>query len=521
MYGHPAILDASPRRRWRDPRRIGYGAGKEAAAEPNPEAARNPVSSTLSAPAQTGALRQPGGVLLVSCYELGHQPLSLAAPAAALRHAGFAPAAVDTSVEPLDDAAVRAARLVAVAVPMHTALRLGTRVADRVRALNPDAHVCFHGLYATLNAEHLLRAHGDSVVSGEVEAPLVALAAALDRGEPAESVPGIGTRARPAGPVLQPLPEDLRALAPDRSGLPGLRQYAGLERDGTIVPAGYLEATRGCHHLCRHCPIPPIYGGRFHVVPRPTVVADARAQVAAGARHLTFGDPDFFNGPGHGLRIMRELRAEFPFVTFDATIKVEHLLQHAARLPELAELGCAFVVSAVESVNPAVLERLGKGHTRADVAAALDLLDAVGVPMRPSLMPFSPWETLASYRELLAFVEEHDLVECIDPVHFAIRLLVPPGSSLLAEPESADWLGELDAANFTYRWHHADPRMDALHRTVSAVAEAAAASGEPARATFARIDAAARAAAGLPAELRQLPPARRRRPPRLTESWFC
>ncbi len=514
----------------------------------------------------SGPLRAPGAVLLVSCYELGHQPIALAGPLATLRAAGFAPVAVDTAVDPLPDAAIAAATLVAIAVPMHTALRLGVAVAEKVRRRNPAAHVCFYGLYATLNAGHLLgdesRSRGvgesgstvsdgreqasrtepalppfsfstprlldsstrplaDSVVSGELEPALLALAEALDRGEPAEAAAGVGTARRPAAPVLAPLPEGLRGLPPDRRGLPGLRAYARLEREGTVVPAGAIEATRGCHHTCRHCPIPPIYGGRFFVVPKEVVLADGRAQVAAGARHLTFTDPDFFNGPGHGLRIMRELRAEFPWLTFDATIKVEHLLQHRKRLPELAELGCAFVVTAVESLADAVLTRLDKGHTRADVEAALALLDGVGVPMRPSLLPFTPWETLDGYRDLLGWVAERDLVGCVDPVMLAIRLLVPPGSSLLAEAESAAWLGELDAANFTHRWAHPDPRMDALHRAVAAIVERAAGANEPAAATFGRIWDAAHETAGLAAMPAPTPPVRRPPALRLTESWFC
>jgi radical SAM superfamily enzyme YgiQ (UPF0313 family) len=464
-------------------------------------ASASPVTrDPIDAPAM---LRADSGVLLVSCYELGHQPLALAAPLALLRRAGFSPTAVDTAVEPLTNAEISAARFIAIAVPMHTALRLGTRVAERARRVNPAAHICFYGLYASLNADFLLRRCADSVIAGEFEAPLLALLEALDRGLPAESVP-----------------DALRQVVPSRDGLPGLRSYAGLERDGVIVPAGYVETTRGCHHECRHCPIPPIYGGRFVVVPREVVLADARAQIAAGARHLTFGDPDFFNGPGHGLRIARALREEFPFLTFDATIKIEHVLQHRARLSELADLGCAFVVSAVESVNPTVLDKLAKGHGRTDIETALALLDAVGVPMRPSLMPFSPWETLDSYLELLGFVADRDLIDAVDPVHFSIRLLVPPGSLLLADPTSAEWLGELDPANFTYRWRHPDPRMDELQVAVASIAEDAAASNESATATFARIWGAAHATAGRVAP--PLPPTgRRSRPPRLTESWFC
>lgn len=472
-------------------------------------------------PAQTAidpaTLTRQGGVLLVSCYELGHQPLNLASPLAHLRAAGFHPATIDASVESLDEDAISQASLVAISTPMHTALRLGAEVARRVRQINPGAHICFYGLYATLNASHLLGGLGDSTIGGEYETALRQLAEALARGGDPAGVPGVGTKLRPAAPIL----DRIDSAAPERAPLPELRQYAGLETDGAIVRAGYIEATRGCHHTCGHCPITPIYGGRFFANPRGTVVADGRAQVLAGARHLTFGDPDFFNGPQHGLRIMRALRNEFPALTFDATIKIEHLLQHRKLLPELAALGCVFVVSAVETLSPTVLRKLAKGHSRADVETALVLLDDVGIPMRPSLLPFTPWATLDDYVELLAFVAENDLIHCVDPVHFSIRLLVPPGSALLDDPTSAEWRGGLDAALFTHRWRSPDPRLDDLQRRVAGLVEAAAAVGEDAETTFAAIWDLAAISSGRPGARPPEPKLRRARPPRLTESWFC
>jgi radical SAM superfamily enzyme YgiQ (UPF0313 family) len=463
------------------------------------------------------ALSEHGDVLLVSCYELGHQPLNLASPIAHLRAAGFDPIGVDTSVEPLNDDDLVEARFIAISVPMHTALRLGARIAARARALNPGVHICFYGLYATLNADYLLREHGDTVISGEYERTLTALVQATAAGTDPATVPGVGTRTRRTGPVLERLP----LLTPERGQLPELRSYAGLERDGLIVRAGYVETTRGCHHTCGHCPITPIYGGRFFAIPREIVLADARAQVLAGARHITFGDPDFFNGPQHGLRIMRALREEFPHLTFDATIKVEHLIEHERLVPELASLGCVFVVTAVESLSDLVLAKLSKGHDRAGDKTALNILDASGIPMRPSLLPFTPWTTMADYFDLLGFFAELDLVEHVDPVHFSIRLLVPPGSALLSDQTSAEWLGELDEEAFTYRWSSPDPRLDQLQRAVSRIVEHAAAEQEPSRHTFRRIWDAAYGAAGEAPPPLPIPARRRPTPPRLTESWFC
>ena len=462
-------------------------------------------------------------LLLISCYELGHQPLSLASPLGTLRHAGYDPVAVDTSVEELSDEAIRSARLVAISVPMHTALRLGARVAERVRTVNPGAHICFFGLYASLNGDYLLRTCADSIIGGEYEEALLGLVRALEAGgEP--RAPGVRTRDAQAGPVLARLP----FVAPARDALPPPRSYAHLVREDAVVPAGYVEASRGCLHTCRHCPITPVYGGRFFIVPRAVVLNDIRAQVRAGVRHITFGDPDFLNGPGHSLAIVRALHAEFPDVTFDATIKVEHILERRDVFRELAELGCAFVVSAVESLSERVLAHLKKGHTASDVAEALRILTAAGIPMRPTFVAFTPWTTPREYLDLLDFVAEHDLIGNVDPVQYTIRLLVPPGSALLEEEDAADWLGPLDEANFTYRWAHADPRMDALQRELAACVEATAKAHQDIGDTFAALRTIAEQRLDVPMGERHAFPSagsgvrtRLRPVPHLTEAWFC
>ena len=468
-------------------------------------------------------MRAPGVILLVSCYELGHQPLSLASPLGTLRRAGYAPAAVDTSVADLTDEAIVAARLVAVSVPMHTALRLGTRVASRVRTVNPSAHICFYGLYASLNADYLLRTLADSTIGGEFEETLLDLVRALDVGDDPAHVSGVRTTQRNAAPVLARLP----FATPARDTLPPPGKYARLVRNGRAVLAGYVEASRGCLHTCAHCPITPVYGGRFFVVPRAIVLEDIRAQVRAGVEHITFGDPDFLNGPGHSLAIVRALHAEFPRVTFDATIKVEHILEKRELFPDLAEQGCVFIVSAVESLSPCVLRHLKKGHTPGDVIEALAILHGAGIPMRPTLVSFTPWTTARDYLDLLDFAEEHDLLDSIDPVQYTIRLLIPPGSALLNDDATAEWLGPLDEPNFTFRWSHPDSRMDELQREAARLVEAAASSGQDGYDTFIALRALAEDILAVPiiARIRRRDHggARlvRRPVPHLTEAWFC
>ncbi|MBX5489887.1 MAG: radical SAM protein [Chloroflexi bacterium] len=465
-------------------------------------------------------------VLLLSTYELGHQPLALASPAAHLRAAGHAVRCQDLAVERLDPTAVRAARLVGISTPMHTAMRLGVRLAERVRALNPDAHICFYGLYAALHGDVVLGRWADSVIGGEYETPLVALADRIAAGRanacggPASQAPVPGVRLREADGGVYLGRQHWRL--PARDGLPELDRYAHVETPDGQRRVGYVEASRGCAHRCLHCPLTPVYGGRLRIVDPEVVLADIAQLVALGAEHITFGDPDFFNGIRHSLRLVAELHAAWPHLTFDATIKIEHLLEHRQHLPALRAAGCLFIVSAVEAVHDHILAPLQKGHTAQDVVIALGLTRAVGVPLRPTFVPFTPWTTLDDYLELLAFIERHALVRHVDPVQLAIRLLVPRGSSLLGTAALAPHLGAFDPEAFAYRWHHPDPRMDALATAAAALVEEAARDGEPAVETFARLRALAHATAARP-----VPPLDRDRlaatpaVPRLTEPWFC
>ena len=455
-----------------------------------------------------------GTILLVSCYELGHQPLALASPLAFLERAGYAAEALDISVEPFESARFARARFVAISVPMHTALRLGVRVAEQIRRVNPGCHLCFYGLYASLNADYLLEHCGDSVIGGEYESALVALVGAVEAGR-SGPIEGVQQRGHAAKPILERLP----FVAPRRGALPSLEKYAHLDSGGSKELVGYVEASRGCLHLCLHCPIPPVYGGRFFVVPQEIVLDDIRRLARAGATHITFGDPDFLNGPGHSLAIVRAMHAELPSTTFDFTARVEHVLERAELFVELRRLGCLFMVSAVESLSETVLASLEKGHTRADVVRALRIVQDAGIAFRPTWVAFTPWTTLEDYLEMLDFVEEQGLIDHVDPVQFALRLLVPPGSSLLTREAIRPYLGPLDQGAFIHRWTHPDPRMDVLQREASRLVEGAA-SADPAT-TFYRLKALAHAAAGRSEEPIPAPAPDRRRPPRLTEAWFC
>lgn len=380
--------------------------------------------------------------VLISTYDLGHQAFGLASPAAWLRAEGHEVTTADLSRESLPIEAVRQADWIAFHLPMHTATRMAVPQIRRVRSLNPTARLCCYGLYAPANQEMLRTLGVLHIIGGEFEKALSDL---------------ISGREEPLFPVIF---DRLAFRTPDRTTLPSLENYAGLAVAGGMKVAGYTEASRGCKHLCRHCPIVPVYEGRFRVVQREVVLADIRQQVAAGARHMTFGDPDFLNGPGHARAIVEALHAEFPGITYDVTIKIEHLLKHRDMLPVLARTGCLFITSAVEAVDDRILARLAKGHTRADFVQALELTRAHGLTLAPTFVAFTPWTTREGYCDLLRSIRDLGLAESVAPIQLAIRLLVPSGSKLL-EIEDLPVSG-FDAEALSWTWRHPDAGMDCL-----------------------------------------------------------
>lgn len=431
-------------------------------------------------------------MLLVSTYELGRQPVHLASPMASLRAAGHEVRPVDLAVDGLRAEDVSWAEGVAISVPMHTATRLADEVARALAEARPELPVVLYGLYAGVAAADV-----DARLVGEYEPALLRWSE------------GIGRSGVHLGR------SDF--AVPDRSGLPDLSNYARLERSGTSVMAGAVEASHGCRHRCRHCPIPAVYDGRIRVVPREQVLADIDNLVVAGAEHITFADADFLNAPPHSLAILEEAHEAHPGVTFDATTKVEHIVEHAGLWPELAELNLAFVVSAFESVDGRTLEILDKGHGVADMAEAIRLTRESGIHIRPTWLPFMPWTTPGDIADIFEFLSSHDLASATDPVQLAIKLLVPKGSLLESHPSLEPHLDGYDHSALTWRWEFTHPGTAALQGELESIAAGASDCGQELAVTLEEMRQAVERLSS-----RRLPALEPTSDvPRLTESWFC
>ena len=451
-------------------------------------------------------------IVLISTYELGRQPFGLASPAAWLRNRGHRVVALDLARQSLDEAAIGDAELIAIYLPMHTATRLAAQLIPQLRKQNPDAHLCCYGLYSPMNVDYLRSLGVSTILGGEFEEGLTKLADRLGHG--GETTPQTESHVSLGRQTFQ---------VPDRTGMAPLEKYAHVVMpEGPHRVTGYTEASRGCKHLCRHCPIVPVYKGIFRVVDREVVLADIRQQVVAGAQHITFGDPDFFNGIGHAMAIVRALHEEFPELTYDVTIKIEHLRQHERQLSKMRDTGCLFVTSAVESLDDEVLAKLDKGHTRADFIHIAETFRELGLALQPTFIPFSPWTTFESYLDLLRTLAEFGLSEAVAPVQLGIRLLIPAGSRLLELPDIRRIIQPFAEQALVYPWKHADPRIDELCDEVQQIVASSEKLKRSRASTFEKIWRAANDAAHVDAAPRVLPVlASRAAVPYLNEPWYC
>lgn len=414
-------------------------------------------------------------VLLVSTYESGFQSLGTTVAAAHLKQAGVPCRLLDLSlVSAPSPAELQQYGLVGFHVPMYHALPQSFNLAARIRTLDPRPKIFFFGLYAGLFRDEILNKYGDHVFNTNWEDELLQVVLAEDGGPRPVSI-GSPLPVDPARPAYSYQRQD-RFLPPAREFLPDLGHYARFLDGGARLLTGNVETSRGCIHPCTHCPLPPVYGGKVTLIPEDVVLADIDNLVQMGARHLSFIDPDFLNAPRHSLSIVQQMNDRYPFLTYDFTAKITHYRRHAEYVEQLAPLGLRYTLTAMEFNDDNTLERLKKKHSTQDLQWTIDFLRSLGVHVKPTFVFVNPWVTVEEMMNLLAFIEENDLIECVDPVQYKIRLLLFR-NSLLLDGTYIDRSAFGNENDFYTDWKHEDPRIEALYRELVRVVDQHMAAG--------------------------------------------
>lgn len=406
-------------------------------------------------------------IVLISPYDLGRQPFALAEPAAIFTNAHYEVECLDLSQHKLTTEKLAPASIVFIYLSMLTATRIAVEAMPRIQQMAPRARIAVFGWYAPVNEEFLRELGVDAVFGGESETDMLAYAESISAADdhPARHHKVVNLKR-------------IDFVVPDRQSLPALDKYSQLVfPNGDRRVMGFTETTRGCKHLCRHCPVVPVYNGRFYAVPADIVLEDIRQQIAKGAQHISFGDPDFLNGPLHAQRVIEAMHEEFPWLTYDAVIKIEHLIKHPDFLPFLSDSGCILVTTAVESVDDTILEYLDKGHSAAEFEQVVGLMKQHNIALAPTFIPFTPWTTVSNFIDLLDKIAELKLIMSVNPVQLSLRLLIPSGSRILELPKEETCITDFNPASLGYTWIHQDPEVDALQEKIRTWTEQAESEG--------------------------------------------
>ena len=97
--------------------------------------------------------------------------------------------------------------------------------------------------------------------------------------------------------------ERMRFETPDRSGLPPLNALRQMFDGKRIALPDIRRRAAAASISAATVRLFPFTTGRSAWSRLTSCWPTSRQQVESGAQHITFGDPDFFNGPTHGMRI--------------------------------------------------------------------------------------------------------------------------------------------------------------------------------------------------------------------------
>ena len=258
----------------------------------------------------------------------------------------------------------------------------------------------------------------------------------------------------------------LKNNIPNRQIFPDISNYAHLVDGSNNLIAGSVETTYGCKHSCTHCPVPISFNGSFKTYSLEKIVSDVENQVKQGAKHISFNDPDFFNGPIHALKILESLNEKFPSITYDSTIKVEHIIKYKKYFKELSSLNMVFVISAFETTNDIVLSILEKNHTSNDLNNSIEISQDFGIDIRPTWMPFSPWTELNDLSNIVKLIEKYELRETVDPIQLTIKLLIPKHSLIIKKPEINKYLGNYEKNSLSFKWEYENNDVEKLQSSL-------------------------------------------------------
>ncbi len=358
----------------------------------------------VNPPASDAQRRGPIKEIIRSLF-FNSPPLGLAYVAAYLEREGLRVRLLDAGVEGMTlqetAAAVVAARPAVLGIGA-TSNFFGNALdlARRVRAGLPEVFIVLGGPHGTSCADEVMEKDGfDAVVIGEGEVTAAELVAAVTGSGDLSGVKGIvyrdGDRVVRTPP--RPLLADLDALPLPARHLLSLDKYVPQPNDGPYLPKHAMISSRGCPYQCTFCDH-GTYGVTYRSFSPDRIAREMEELVHRyGARDIAFVDSLFMVSRERVRRIIAAMNRRNVDVHWTCTIRAN--VADRAILAEMKAAGCWRVRIGIESGSERILQAIRKEVELADIHAAVQVADELGLHPKAFFIIGHPTETRESVME--------------------------------------------------------------------------------------------------------------------------
>jgi len=287
------------------------------------------------------------------------------------------------------------------------------KIAERVKAENPNIKIVFGSHHSTFNAERILKKYPfvDVVIRGEGEHTSLEVAKCLENRRDLDSVPGIIFRknSRIISNPDRPLNKNIDDLPfPDRN-LPDAQYDSAIfgikintKKFTTVI------SSRGCPFNCSFCGIKKFTSRAWRSRSVENVIAELEFLYNEGYKQFLFTDDNFTLDAKRVSRLCQGIKKQRMDIEWFCDSRVDQISYNMFR--EMVQAGCRCVFFGIESGNQRILDYYKKGITLKQSEEAVRKARKAGVDIIVgSFIVGAPDETLHEILNTLHFANRLDI----------------------------------------------------------------------------------------------------------------
>ena len=295
------------------------------------------------------------------------------------------------------------------------------QVVDLLKA-ETDAPIILGGSGFSIMPEAILSYYEHHLgIWGEGELALPALIERIAARQDYSDVPGLVYRTSREFHVNKSKYLDLSRIAPERGAVDNQRYFI----EGGM---GSVETKRGCPQRCIYCADPVGKGKKLRLRSPQSVADEIESLLGTGIDHFHFCDSEFNIPEAHAHSVCQELakRGLGDKIRWYAYASPVPFSFELARLCRRA--GCAGIDFGVDSGCDAMLHRLGRDFTVADLSRTAGICRREGIVFMYDLLLGAPGETRETLKETIEVMKRLSP----DRVGTSLGVRIFPGTKLAA-----------------------------------------------------------------------------------------